>query len=44
MNWWVETYLGRIRLECVDIVGDQCIFRGTNLGTVERIFRARTQS
>ena len=29
MNWWVETYLGRIRLECVDIVGDQCIFRGT---------------
>ena len=40
MNWWVETYLGRIRLECVDIVNDQCIFRGTNLGTVERVFRA----
>ena len=40
MDWWVETYLGRIRLECVDIVGDQCIFKGTNLGSVERIFRA----
>ena len=40
MHWWFETYLGRIRLERVDIVEAQCIFRGTNLGTVERIFRA----
>ena len=40
MSWWVKTYLGIMRLDHVDIVEDQCIFRGTNLGTVERVFRA----
>ena len=37
--WWVETYLGVFRLDCVDIVGNVCVYHGTSLGTVERVFR-----